>query len=331
MGTDSNIRLQSHTEELFARTGLLIFAWIIVSIPWLMNIDSVLEFLIIKLDPCEVECLNLYQPEKWSELRWLASAILGFATILPLMSQQFWSFAKPGLTNSEQKLFRITIISAPLIFLVTSYLTLFIALPNLYSLGHSIQSDYGFVAKYDVINLISFSTAIIWMEIIVVFATSVMIASGLSGNMDSSNANWWRIRVYGIVIMLTLLSFYERTTNGLLIGLSSVLLIELLSRPWTTKVPRYQVGMEEKFDSHGEIVTYLHVICGCKGQQESTLNCPHTIIENVCSQQNKQDDLLRILMFNQPDNILLYECENQQFVNTFQSLISSTKCKIITK
>ena len=83
-----------------------------VSIPWLINIDSVLEYLIIKLDPCEVECLNLYQPEKWSELRWLSSAILGFATIMPLMSQQFWSFAKPGLTNSERRLFKATIIMA---------------------------------------------------------------------------------------------------------------------------------------------------------------------------------------------------------------------------
>ena len=331
MGTDSNIRLQSHTEELFARGGLLIFTWIIASIPWLINIDSVLEYLIIKLDPCEVECLNLYQPEKWSELRWIASAILGFATIMPLMSHQFWSFAKPGLTNSERKLFRITIILAPLIFLAASYFTLFIYLPNLFSLGHSKQSDYVFEGKYDVINLIGFSTAIIWMEIIVVLAASVMIASGMTGNMDSSNANWWRLRVYGIVIMLTLLSFYERTTNGLLIGLSSILIIELLSRPWTTKAPRYQIGMEEKFDSRGEIVTYLHVICGCQGKQKSTLNYPHTIIENVCSQQNKQDDLLRILMFNQPDNICLYKCENQEFVNKFQSLISSTKCKIITK
>ena len=331
MGTDSNIRLQSHTEELFARCGLLIFTWIMVSIPWLMNIDSVLEYLIIKLDPCEAECMNLYQPEKWSELRWLASAILGFATIMPLMSHQFWSFAKPGLTNSERKLFRITIILIPFVFLAVSYFTLFIALPYLFSLGHSIQSDYGFVAKYDVINLIGFSTAIIWMEMIVVFAASVMIASGLTGNMDSSNANWWRIRVYGIVIMLTLLSFYERTTNGLLMALSSILLIELLCRPWTTKAPRYQIGMEEKFDSRGEIVTYLHVICGCKGQQDSKLNFPHTSIENVCSQQDKQDDLLRILMFNQPDNILLYKCENQQFVNKFQSLISSTKSKIIIK
>ena len=302
-----------------------------VSIPWLMNIDSVLEYLIVKLDPCEAECMNLYQPEKWSELRWLASAILGFATIMPLMSHQFWSFAKPGLTNSERKLFRMTIILIPFIFLAVSYFTLFVALPNLFSLGHSIQSDYGFVAKYDVINLIGFSTAIIWMEMIVVFAASVMIASGLTGNMDSSNANWWRIRVYGIVMMLTLLSFYERTTNGLLMALSSVLLIELLSRPWTTKDPRYQIGMEEKFDSRGEIVTYLHVICGCQGQQESAPNFPHTIIENVCSQQNKQDDLLRILMFNQPDNICLYECENQQFVNKFQSLISSTKSKIFIK
>jgi len=302
-----------------------------VSIPWLINIDSVLEYLIIKLDPCEVECLNLYQPEKWSELRWLSSAILGFATIMPLMSQQFWSFAKPGLTNSERRLFKTTIIMAPLIFLLASYLTLFIALPKLFYIGHSIQSDYGFIAKYDVINLISFSTAIIWMQIIVIFATSVMVSSGLTGNLDSSNANWWRLRVYGIVTMLLLLSFYERTTNGLLMALISILLIEIMSRPWTIKMPRYQIEMERKFDSHGEIITSLHIICGCKEQNTSPLNKPNIVMKDICTQENKQDDLLRMLMFNQPNNIIMHRCNNQQFVQKFESLVSSTKSKIIIK
>ena len=302
-----------------------------VSIPWLINIDSVLEYLIIKLDPCEVECLNLYQPEKWSELRWLSSAILGFATIMPLMSQQFWSFAKPGLTNSERRLFKATIIMAPLIFLLASYLTLFIALPKLFYIGHSIQSDYGFIAKYDVINLISFSTAIIWMQIIVIFATSVMVSSGLTGNLDSSNANWWRLRVYGIVTMLLLLSFYERTTNGLLMALISILLIEIMSRPWTIKMPRYQIEMERKFDSHGEIITSLHIICGCKEQNTSPLNKPNIVMKDICTQENKQDDLLRMLMFNQPNNIIMHRCNNQQFIQKFESLVSSTKSKIIIK
>jgi Sec-independent protein secretion pathway component TatC len=331
LGTDSNIRLQSHTEELFARCGLLIFSWIIVSIPWLYNIDSVLEYLLVKLDPCEVECLNLYQPEKWSELRWLSSAILGFATIMPLISQQFWSFSKPGLTNSERKLFKVSIVLAPLIFITAAYLTMFILLPNLFYLGHSIQSDLGFVAKYDVINLISFSTAIIWLEIVVVFATSIMISSGLTGNLDSSNANWWRIRVYGIVTMITLLSFYERTTNGLLMALISILLIELFSRPWTTKLPKYHIQMESKFDSHGEILTSLNVICGCQKKTTQALNESHIVIENICNQENKQDDLLRILMFNEPNNVILHQCDNQLFIKKFESLVSSTKSKIIVK
>ena len=331
MGTDSNIRLQTHTEELFARCGLLIFSWIIVSIPWLYNIDSVLEYLVIKLDPCEVECLNLYQPEKWSELRWLSSAILGFATIMPLMSQQLWSFSKPGLTSSERKSFKISIVLGPLIFLLVAYLTIFIMLPNLFSLGHSIQSDLGFVAKYDVINLISFATAIIWLEIVTIFAICIMISSGLTGNLDSSNANWWRLRVYGIVIMITLLSFYERSTNGLLMALISISLIELFSRPWTTKSPKYQIQMGSKFDSHGEILTSLNIICGCQKRPNKTVTKSHVVMEDICTQENKQDDLLRIVMFNQPDNVILHECDNQLFIRKFQSLVSSTKSKIIVK
>ena len=66
-------------------------------------------------------------------------------------------------------------------------------------------------------------------------------------------------------------------------------------------------------------------------QKISPSNKPTIVMENICSQENKQDDLLRILMFNQPNNIILHKCDNQQFVQKFESIVSSTKSKIIIK
>ena len=121
MSTDSNARISTHSNELFARIGIMLFLWILSSIPWLLNIDDVLSYFIGIFDPCMEECLNLYQPEKWSELRWIISGLLGFLTIIPLVNLQIWNFSKPGLTNSEKKLLRNVLFLAPVMFLIFSY------------------------------------------------------------------------------------------------------------------------------------------------------------------------------------------------------------------
>ena len=86
-------------------------------------------------NPCSADCLNLYQPEKWSELRWIISGFLGFITITPLVNFQFWTFSKPGLTNSERKMVKITLMMAPILFLIVSYITVIEVLPLFYQLG----------------------------------------------------------------------------------------------------------------------------------------------------------------------------------------------------
>ena len=259
MSSDSNTRLATHANELFARFGILLFIWIISSIPWLLNIDIVLEYFVSIFNPCSTDCLNLYQPEKWSELRWIISGFLGFITIVPLVNFQFWTFSKPGLTNSERKMVKLTLMISPVLFLIVSYITVIELLPLFYQLGHNVHTEYGFVTKYDAISLIYFATMILWIQVLVIISSSIMISSGLTGNLDSSNANWWRIRVYGFIALVSLLSYYERTSNGVLITIITLAMIELFSRPWTTKPPRYNFKIEEKFSSQGDILSLIHI------------------------------------------------------------------------
>ena len=122
-----------------------------------------------------------------------------------------------------------------------------------------------------------------------------MISSGLTGNLDSSNANWWRIRVYGFIALVSLLSYYERTSNGVLITIITLGLIEFFSRPWTTKSPKYNVKIEEKFSSQGDIIKTLNISCNCEEDLSSGFD-DYLVMKNICHDKNLQDDLLKLII-----------------------------------
>lgn len=305
---------------MFARIGLMLFLWILASAPWLAKIDVVLGYFIRVLDPCVEECLNLYQPEKWSELRWIISGLLGFLTIIPILNLQIWNFCKPGLTRSEKKMLQSVLIMAPLMFLIFSYISIVEILPVLYDLGHNIHTDYGFVVKYDAISLVYFASVVLWTQILVIVSASVMIASGITGNLDSDNANWWRLRVYGFVAMVSLLSYYERTSNGLIITLITLLMIEIISRPWTTKLPKYKLNLETNYDHYGEVISTLKVSCGCINQLDYDSNQDVLILSNICTNKERQDDLIKILSRYQPDKMLIFGCNNPTVYDSLKEL-----------
>ena len=320
MSTDSNARISTHTNELFARIGLMLFLWILASGPWLLIIDDVLAYFIQALDPCVEECLNLYQPEKWSELRWIISGLLGFLTIIPIVNLQIWNFSKPGLTHSEKKMLRLVLIIAPLMFLIFSYISVIEVLPALYELGHEVHTDYGFVVKYDAISLVYFASVVLWVQVLVIVSASVMIASGITGNLDSNNANWWRLRVYGFVAMVSLLSYYERTSNGLMITLVTLLIIEIISRPWTTKKPKYIINLEMNYDHSGEVISTLKVSCNCIDEPTYDSEEDILILSNICTNKENQDDLIKILSRSQPNKMLIYNCNNPKIYDSLKEL-----------
>ena len=320
MSTDSNARISTHSNELFARIGLLLFIWILASAPWLIKIDDILGYFIHLLDPCAEECLNLYQPEKWSELRWIISGLLGFVTIIPIVNLQIWNFSKPGLTRSERKMLRLALILAPLMFLIFSYISIVEILPVLYDLGHDVHTDYGFVVKYDAISLVYFASIVLWAQVLVIVSTSVMISSGITGNLDSDSANWWRLRVYGFVAMVSLLSYYERTSNGLMITLVTLLIIEIISRPWTTKKPKYIVNLETNYDHLGEVISTLKISCNCINELDYGSKQNILTLSHICTNKEKQDDLIKILSRYNPNQLLIFGCNDYNVYDSLKQL-----------
>ena len=320
LSTDSNAKISTHTNELFARIGIMLFVWVLASAPWLMNIDDILAMFVDALDPCGENCLNLYQPEKWSELRWIVSGLLGFLSIIPLVNLQIWNFAKPGLTSTEKKMLRNVLVLLPILFLFFSYVSLFMILPEIYQIGHNIHVDYGFAVKYDAISLIHFASVILWVQVLIITASSIMISSGVTGNLDSENANWWRLRIYGFIAMVSMLSYYETTSNGLLITLVTLAIIETISRPWTTKSSKYSFKLETSYDHLGEIISTLKVSCNCVKGGLIIADSSALSLENLCNDKLVQDELIGIIIRYNPNKLTIINCSKPEIYHSLNQV-----------
>lgn len=226
--------IQEHLNDLTARSTLLFFSLAVASLVWLSQIDEVLLWLITLLDPCEVECLNVYNPAEWSAVRWLSSAILGLLTILPLLVYQTWSFSKSGLYAHERTWLLAWMILCSGTVLALVSLTLGYFFPMVFEYGHQMQSSMGLSAQYDAVLMLQLAVSVIWIETVVAAAMSAMILAGKTGLLNESTADWWRIRVYGVVVLLLLASMPEAGNIAIFISLCSIMLIEFISKRWLT-------------------------------------------------------------------------------------------------
>ena len=93
---DQQSPVQEHLNELTARVTLLLFLSTLSTIAWLTQVDAILDAVLQHLNPCEKGCLNLFDPAKWSAVRWMTAAILGLISVLPFLLHQTWSFARPA-------------------------------------------------------------------------------------------------------------------------------------------------------------------------------------------------------------------------------------------
>lgn len=237
---DSHLALpiQEHLNDLTARATLLFFSLAIASAVWLTQINDILLWLITLLDPCEIECMNVYNPAEWSAVRWLSSAILGLITIVPLLIHQTWSFSKSGLYSNERTWLLTWMFLCSGIVLALVSLTLGYLFPLVFEYGHQMQSSMGLSAQYDAVLMLNMAVSVVWIETVVACAVFAMILAGKTGILNESTADWWRLRVYGIVILLLLASMPEAGNIAIFISLFLIMLIEFTSKRWLTAAIR---------------------------------------------------------------------------------------------
>ena len=97
---DSRTHVQSHLDELTSRVTLVFALIAATTLLFSTQIDGWLDALLAAIDPCETECLNLYDPARWSAVRWLSSTLAATLACMPILLHQAWSFSNKGLLPS---------------------------------------------------------------------------------------------------------------------------------------------------------------------------------------------------------------------------------------
>ena len=289
--------MQNHFDELSKRVTSVIILVIICTVIWSFSIDVILNHVLVKLDPCSESCINIFSPDEWAGTRWFSAALLGLFTAAPYAMLQAYEFAKPGLLPTERKGLIIWMIIVwilafgSLVFSVNQFL------PWLYSQGHSFNKDTGLVGKYDAAEMLRVSISIAWALILILASMCVVTIAGSSKLLWSGNANWWRLRIHGTMLMLLWLVI-PSGLPGLLFALTIIAsgLVELIGwKSFRSPMP-IAYGLKELLDLEGRVHRVLYVNCSCCGTSPTTIQPLHGMgqvnYSSICRTSSQQDNLL---------------------------------------
>ena len=137
-----------------------------------------------------------------------------------------YSFAKPGLTKSEQIVMKKWMVFSSILAYVLLFVLFYFFIPSLYVFGDRIHNDVGLTSQYDAITLFTFALSIFWALLMTYMLAFGTITAGSLGLITENNQDWWRIRILGIGGVVLLLSLPGRWngTNIMLLTLMVVFL-----------------------------------------------------------------------------------------------------------
>ena len=329
---DAQVPIQTHIDEFSSRFAIMIFIWILTTIFWVSNIDAVLEFVIQTLDPCAEKCSNLYNPAKWSEIRWLSGALLGFISIIPILVYQIYIFSRPGIMKKEANWLLTWLIIGSIAFIVNIILTVFILMPYLFQIGHTNQVNLGFVAKYDVVAMLAMAMAVIWVEVLIISGVAALVTAGVNGLMHQGNSRWWRLRVHGIISMLILLSFYGQFMLSIALIVISYATIELISLPWIRAKADLYIHGPEIFDEFGITRKVLFSQCECNNKyilpDNFETNNAFVTFKSICSNKNEKEKLYQLIETNMFTDFVIFGCNSKTLNKHLENNLFTSKCQL---
>ena len=330
---DRQSPVQEHLNELTARVTLLLFVATLATVGWLTQVDALLDSVLKYLNPCEEGCLNLFDPARWSAVRWMTAAILGFITVMPLLLYQAWSFARPGLLPAERKWLKYWFITGGLSVFLAVISTIGLLFPLLFETGHPPHDSMKLDARYDAVHMLSIVIAVIWSEIIVACAIFAMMLAGMNGMLNEETSDWWRIRIYGVVFLLLLASLPEFGGLALLICGVAIGMIELCSRKWLrSPVPTFR-GHQPRMDAEGGIRKMLMVDCSCSGAAlaiPKQLKAPFPIhsAHSLCTSNSEREHLLELALQHRLTDVIISGCSSDPLPDSFKSNCHAIGCSL---
>ena len=330
---DQQSPVQEHLNELTARVTLLMFLSTLSTIAWLTQVDAILDAILRHLNPCETGCLNLFDPAKWSAVRWMTAAVLGLLSVMPFLLHQAWSFARPGLLPAEKKWLRNWFFAGILSVILAVISTIGLLFPYLFDTGHQTHQSMQLDARYDAVHMLSIVIAVIWSEIIVACAVFAMMLAGMSGMLNAESADWWRIRIYGLVLLLLLASLPEFGGLALLLGILAIGTIEVCSSKWLRSPPPTMIGQSKIMDNEGAVRNILMVDCSCSGAAlplSKQINAPFPIhsAHSLCTSNEEREQVLEIALQHRLTDVIISGCSSKPLPSSFKSNCHSIGCSL---
>ena len=298
--SDAEKAIQSHLNEVSKRAGFVFVLVIVLTVIWSFFIDDVLRRFLQSLQPCDTDCLNVYGPAHWTEVRWLSSLFLGFFSALPLMFHQFHAFAKTGLTKDEQRTLTKVATLGCLMFVGGFLLLTTKLLPILFTLGHRANLASGLTPEYNALEMLTIATYLTWMFALVFGTWFILIMSGRMNILTKTTADWWRVRTYGIASLLMLLTVPAQA-QALSIPMVVLLVAssEVVARPWLIQSGFVKGRLSEWFDNEGRrrklvIIETDGASSAYTPEQAEKIG---VAILSVNSLRHNQEDRERVLLF----------------------------------
>jgi len=291
---DRRTHVQDHLDELTGRVTLLFAVIVGMTLIFSTQIDEWLDIVLTQIDPCTEGCLNLYDPAKWSAVRWLSATIAAILVCAPLLIQQVWAFSNKGLLPNERRWMLRWMIGGTCSAFAFTLVTMMFLVPMTFQYGHGIQTDMGLSAQYDPVLMLSIALAIIWTQTVVSMAILGMALAGFIGVLNEETADWWRLRCYALVLMLLYASLPEFSGLAFLLILASIMAIETSCGRWFKQPALQSVKSVTLMDDEGGVRRPLIVECYCDGAATPlpsplNLNVPVVRYSGLCTSAHEQE------------------------------------------
>ena len=320
---DHRTHVQDHLDELTGRVTLLFAVIVGLTLIFSTQIDEWLDVVLTQIDPCTEGCLNLYDPAKWSAVRWLSATIAAILVCAPLLIQQFWAFSNKGLLPNERRWMLRWMIGGTCSAFAFTLVTMMFLVPMMFQYGHDIQTDMGLSAQYDPVLMLSTALAVIWTQTVVSMAILGMALAGFIGVLNEETADWWRLRCYALVLMLLYASLPEFSGLAFLLILASIMAIETSCGRWFKQPALQSVKSVSLMDDEGGVRRPLIVECRCDGAATPlpsplNLNVPVVRYSGLCSSGHEQELLYGDLLNGKTTDAYITGCSSDPLSPQFK-------------
>lgn len=330
---DPSLPVQLHFDTLTQKATLGFVLVALLTFAFIMKIDAILEATLTHLNPCDdSSCLALYEPASWSVVRWLSAVFMAVLCVLPFALASMYSFAKPGLTQSEQTMMKQWMLLSSTIGYCSLIVLFYVIIPSLYSIGDSIHRDMGLTSQYDAVTLFTLALSIFWALLVAYLIAFATTTAGALGLITENNQDWWRTRILGIGGVVLFLSLPGRW-NGTNIVLLSVTIVFLeYSIQKSVRVARELLSPNALFDYEGRRRFVSYVDCSCQGvaypidtsPQNTGLLKYDALCENIEERQHLIDTIAKYRL----TDVIIGGCDASPLPTSFKHAADSVQCQL---